>query len=151
MESISGIDGARSAAQIVYPSAPHQLCLAHWFRNLEALTPRFAWFQRRKFRREFWWFWEADNERQLRNWAGSFCRRWRFGAPEMVEKLQAELPRVLAYLRFPLPWRHRLWTSNLAEGIFRHLRRHLSRFPGCLDDAQQVLGCYLLAAEQMHR
>ncbi len=70
----------------------------------------------------------------------------------MVEKFQAELPRVLAYLRFPRPWRHRLRTSNLAEGFFRHLRRYLSRFPGCRDDShsEQILGCYLLAAEQMH-
>jgi transposase-like protein len=49
-----GLTAILSAAQTVYPAVQHQLCLAHWFRNLEALTPRFAWFQRRKFRREFW-------------------------------------------------------------------------------------------------
>ena len=48
-----GLTAIVSAAPTVYPAARHQLCLAHWFRNLEALTPRFAWFQRRKFRREF--------------------------------------------------------------------------------------------------
>ena len=41
------------AAALVYPRAAHQLCLAHWFRNLEALTPPLAWTRRRKFRREF--------------------------------------------------------------------------------------------------
>ena len=67
----------------------------------------------------------------------------------MVEKFQAELPRVLAYLRFPMPWRHSLRTTNLAEGFFKHLRRYLGRFPGCVDKAhrEQVLGCYFLAAE----
>ena len=147
-----GAEAVVSAAAIVYPGAAHQLCLVHWFRNLQALTPRLRWWQRRKFRREFWWLWEADNEVQLRKWAASFCRRWRFWAPEMVEKFQTELPRVLAYLRFPLPWRHRLRTTNLAEGFFKHLRRYLGRFPGCVDEAhsEQVLGCYLLAAESAH-
>jgi putative transposase len=147
-----GAEGAASAAGVVYPAAAHQLCLAHWFRNLEGLTPRLQWWQRRKFRREFWWIFEAEQETQLRKWAGSFARRWRFWAPEMVEKFQQELPRVLAYLRFPRYWRHRLRTTNLAEGFFRHLRRYLGRFPGCVDaiHSEQVLGCYLLAAERMH-
>ena len=147
-----GAEGAASAAALLYPGAAHQLCLAHWFRNLEAVTPQLRWWQRRKFRREFWWIFEAEQESQLRKWAGSFARRWRFWAPEMVEKFQAELPRVLAYLRFPRYWRHRLRTTNLAEGFFRHLRRYLSRFPGCVDanHSEQILGCYLLAAERMH-
>lgn len=147
-----GAEAITQAAAVVYPSAAHQLCLAHWFRNLEALTPPLDWAQRRKFRREFWWIWEADDESQLRLWAASFCRRWRFWAPDMVGKFRAELHRVLAFLRWPLAWRHRLRTTNLAEGFFRHLRRYLSRFPGCTDPAhsEQILGCYLLACEATH-
>ena len=147
-----GAEAVTSAAEIVYPQTAHQLCLLHWFWTLEGVTPPLLKPQRRKFRREFWWIFEADNEEQLRKWSASFCRRWRFYAPEMVAKFQAELPRVLAYWRFPLAWRHRLRTSNLAEGFFKHLRRYLGRFPGCIDGAhsEQVLGCYLLAAEQMH-
>jgi hypothetical protein len=116
------------------------------------LTPTLDQARRRKFRREFWWVWEADDEPQLRRWAASFCRRWQFGAPRMVEKFQAELPRVLPYLRWPPAWRHRLPTTNLAEGFFRHLRRYLGRFPGCVDPAhsEQVLGCFILACEQAH-
>jgi putative transposase len=148
-----GERGALGAAQIVYPQALHQLCLAHWFRNLESVTPGFRWFQRRKFRREFWWVWEAENEKQARRWARRFCARWRWAAPEMVEKFQAELPQVLAFFTFPALWRHRLRTTNLGEGWFRHLRRYLSRFPRCQDAAhsEQVLGCFLLAAEKTHR
>src|ERR1700678_2471385 len=147
-----GAEGAARAAAMVYPGAAHQLCWAHWFRNLEGLTPRLQWWQRRKFRREFWWIFEAEQETQLRKWDGSFARRWRFWAPELVEKFQQELPRALAYFRFPRHWRHRLRTTNLAEGFFRHLRRYLGRFPGCVDavHSEQVLGCYLLAAERMH-
>lgn len=148
-----GLVSVVSAAQTVYPAARHQLCLAHWFRNLEALTPRFPWFQRRKFRREFWWIWDAENESQAREWARRFCARWRWAAPEMVEKFQQELLRVLAFFAFPAPWRHRLRTTNLGEGWFKHLRRYLSRFPGCrnTEHSEHILGCFLLAAEEMHR
>jgi len=148
-----GLTAVVSAGQTVYPAARHQRCLAHWFRNLEALTPRFAWFQRRKFRREFWWIWEAENEAQARDWARRFCARWRWLAPEMVEKFEFELEQVLAFFAFPAQWRHRLRTTNLGEGWFKHLRRYLSRFPGCrnAEHSEQVLGCFLLAAESMHQ
>lgn len=148
-----GLTAIVSAAQMVYPAARHQRCLAHWFRNLEALTPRWTWFERRKFRREFWWIWDAENEPQARGWARRFCARWRWAAPEMVEKFQCELEQVLAFLAFPAHWRHRLRTTNLGEGWFKHLRRYLSRFPGCrnAEHSEQVLGCFLLAAESMHR
>lgn len=99
-----GLPAVVSAAQTVYPAARHQLCLAHWFRHLEALTPRFPWFQRRKFRREFWWIWDAENEVQARQWARRFCARWRCAAPEMVQKFQAERHQVLAFFAFPAPW-----------------------------------------------
>jgi transposase-like protein len=147
-----GAEAVTSAAVVVYPAAAHQLCLAHWFRLLEDLTPALDAPRRRKFRREFWWIWEAEDETQLRRWAASFCRRWQFWAPAMVEKFKAEQHRVLAYLRWPARWRHRLRTTNLAEGFFRHLRRYLGRFPGCLDAAhsERVLGCFILACEQAH-
>jgi len=148
-----GLPAVWSAVQTVYPAARHQLCLAHWFRQLEALTPRLAWFQRRKFRREFWWIWDAESETQAREWARRFGARWRWGAPDMVQKFQSELDQVLAFFVFPAHWRHRLRTTNLGEGWFKHLRRYLSRFPGCrnAEHSEQVLGCFLLAAEQMHR
>lgn len=147
-----GCEAITSAAAMVYPAAAHQLCLVHWFRNLEALTPRLPWFQRRKLRREFWWIWEADDAAQARQWARRFCARWRWAAPEMVETFRQELDRVLAFFAFPAAWRHRLRTTNLGEGWFKHLRKYLSRFPGCVDGAhsEKVLGCFMLAAEQMH-
>ena len=150
-----GADAITAAAAMVYPPAAHQLCLAHWFRLLEDLMPALHQARRRKFRREFWWIWEADEESQLRRWAASFCPSADgFWAPRMVEKFQAELPRILAYLRCPSAdgWRHRLRTTNLAEGFFRHLRRYLGRFPGCVDPghSEQVLGCFILACEQPH-
>lgn len=147
-----GADAIPAAAAMVFPTAQHQLCRAHGFRLLEDLTPPLDPARRRKFRREFWWIWEAEDETQLRRWAASFCRRWQFWAPGMVEKFKAERHRVLAYLPWPARWRHRLRTTNLAEGFFRHLGRYLGRFPGCVDatHSAQVLGCFILACEQAH-
>jgi transposase-like protein len=70
----------------------------------------------------------------------------------VVEKFWQELSRVLTFFALPPQWRHRLRTTNLGEGWFRHLHRYLSGIPGCLEEAhsEQVLGCSLLAAEQMH-
>jgi hypothetical protein len=70
----------------------------------------------------------------------------------MVEKSRVELHRVLAYLCWLLPWRHRRPTTNLAEGFFRYLRRCLGRFPGCANPARSepVLGCFIFACEQAH-
>jgi transposase-like protein len=67
-------------------------------------------------------------------------------------KFQFELEEVLAFFDFPAQWRHRLRTANLGEGWFKHLRPYLSRFPGCrnAEHSEQVLGCFLPAAESMH-
>jgi putative transposase len=96
----AGLSAIVSAAQIVYPASRHQRCLAHWFRNWEALTPRFTWFERRKFRREFWWIWKAENQTQARDWARRLCARWRWATSKMVEKFQFELEQVRAFFRF---------------------------------------------------
>ena len=83
--------------------------------------------------------------------AKAYCR-WRWAAPEMVEKSQFELEDVLAFFAFPAPWRHRLRTTNLGEGWFKHLRRYLSRFPGCRNaEHSERVGGFTLAAESTHR
>jgi transposase-like protein len=70
----------------------------------------------------------------------------------MVVKFQFEPEEVLAFFDFPAQWRHRLRTTNLGEGWFKHLRRYLSRFRGfrSAEHSEQVLGCFLLTAESMH-
>jgi len=97
------------AAQTVYPAGRGNSACA-WrtgSAHLEALTPRFPWFQRRKFPPGVLVDWDAENEVQARQWARRFCARWRCAAPEMVQKFQAERHQVLAFFAFPAPWRHR--------------------------------------------
>jgi len=148
-----GLPAVVSAAQTVYPAARHQLCLAHWFRHLEALTPRFPWFQRRKFRREFWWIWDAENEVQARQWARRFCARWRCAAPEMVQKVSGGTASGVGLLRFPSTVVTPLAHHQSGRGLVQTLTPLLEPLPGCrnAEHSEQVLGCFLLAAEQMHR
>src|SRR5258708_15756557 len=105
---------------MVYPAGRHQRCLAHWFRNLEARTPRLPWFQRRKFRREFWWIWDAENQAQARDWARRFCARWRGAAPEMGEEFQFEVGEGVAVFTFPAHLPHRLPTTDFGESLVKH-------------------------------
>jgi transposase-like protein len=119
---------------------------------LEDLTAEEEAARRRKFHREFWRVREAEEEEPWRGWGASLSRGWEFRAAQMVEKLKGEREGVLAYLGGPARWRHRLRTTNLAEGFFRALRRYLGRFPGCVNPAhsEHVLGCFILACEQAH-
>jgi len=88
---------------------------------------------------------DAENEVQARQWARRLCPLALRGS-EMVQSFQAERHQVFGLLRFPSTGgRHRLRTTNLGEGWFKHLRRYLSRFPGCrnAEHSEQVLGCFL--------
>jgi len=137
-----GLPAVVSAAQTVYPAARHQLCLAHWFRHLEALTPRFPWFQRRKFRREFWWIWDAENEVQARQWARRFCARWSLrgsgDGPEVSANGIRCWPSSLSQHRGDTGLR----TTNLGEGWFQTLTPLLEPLPLCrnAEHSEQVLG-----------
>jgi len=64
-----GAPAVLSAAQMAYPRAAHPLCLTSRFCHLETLTPRLAWFERRKFRQDFWCILDAENELQARRLA----------------------------------------------------------------------------------
>jgi hypothetical protein len=50
------------------------------------------------------------------------------------------------------PRRQRRHNLKLAESFFRHRRRGLDRFPGCINSAhrEHVLGCFILACERGH-
>jgi transposase-like protein len=145
-----GCGSVSAAAQIVYPRAQLQPCLRHWAQGLQALLSKRTGHQRRRFRRDFWWIYEADSLEQAERWALHFVRRWARAEPARVHEFWRGWPASVTFLRSGLqPWSYRLKTTNLAEGFFRNLRRFLGRFPGFTDPAhsQRALGLYLLGAE----
>ena len=145
-----GCGSVRAAAPIVYPGAQLQPCLRHWAQALQALLRQRTWHQRRRFRRDFWWIYEAESVEQAERWALHFRRRWARAEPEMVQEFWRGFQASVTFLRSGLQiWSYRLKTTNLAEGFFRNLRRFLSRFPGFMspEHSQRALGLYLLGAE----
>lgn len=145
-----GCGSVRAAAPIVYPEAQLQPCLRHWAQALQALLRQRTWHQRRRFRRDFWWIYEAESVEQAERWALHFRRRWARSEPEMVHEFWGGFPASLTFLRSGLQtWSYRLKTTNLAEGFFRNLRRFLGRFPGFMspEHSERALGLYLLGAE----
>jgi transposase-like protein len=145
-----GCGSVRAAAPIVYPQAQLQPCLRHWAQALQALLRKRTWHQRRRFRRDFWWIYEAESVEQAERWALHFRRRWARSEPEMVHEFWRGFQASVTFLRSGLQtWSYRLKTTNLAEGFFRNLRRFLGRFPGFMspEHSERALGLYLLGAE----
>lgn len=139
-----GAGGIRAAQELVYRQTPFQLCLWHWGRIVQGHVPLAA---RPEFRRDYWEVYNGLDDEEVATRALAFRHRWRHRASEAVRQFQERWPETLGFLRFPVAWRHRVRTVNLAEGFFRHFRRFFNRFPGFQDEAHlaRSLGLYLLA------
>jgi hypothetical protein len=139
----------RATSSRAPPREPSQPC------GRQTTYPALDAARRREFRREFRWIWEAADEGQLRRCAASL-------------KAQHNLPYADCFAAAgssgPLRW----WKSSKAnstacwptragrrrggtgcapltcpspDGFFRHLRRYLGRFPGCVNPpSREYLG-----------
>jgi putative transposase len=141
------VEGVRGAAATVYPAAGVQLCLWHFARQLERALPPLRWWQRLRFRWEYWQIWKASTQAEALERLQVFCRRWRRRAPQMVEAFLQHQRYLFEHYRYPISWRHRLRTTNILEGCFHHLRRYLLRYPGWVSDQhiERIVLLHLLA------
>ena len=62
---------------MVYPLSNRQVCLLHLQRRLEGMLSRRDFLCRRKFRRAYWWIFEAEDLREARERFEAFLRQWR--------------------------------------------------------------------------
>jgi len=147
-------NGLWAAADTVFPFAAKQTCIYHLWCDLRALCFRagFDYKTRRRFQREYWRIFDADTPKDALTLLKRFDAKWRPIVPDAFAKIDRLAPRLFAYLAFPDRWRHRLRTTNLAEGFFRNFRRFLSRFPGVTDlaHAARIVALYLVGAETTH-
>lgn len=141
-----GAGALQSAKEIVYPEADFQLCLWHLGRTLKS---GLAMDDQRRFTRDYWEVYNGLDRREVHARARRFVRRWAPIAPRNIETFRAHFEQTLGYLQFPIEWRHRVRTVNLAEGFFRNFRRFFNRFPGFQDEAHlsRSIGLYLLGAK----
>lgn len=132
-----------AAMALVYPQTQLQLCLWHWGRTLKGHV---APCHQREFSRDFWEVYAGLNREEVEVRAGAFGWHWQRRAPEAIAMFREKWPLTLGFLRFPVAWRHRVRTVNLAEGFFRNFRRFFNRFPGFQDEAHlaRTMGLYLL-------
>jgi transposase-like protein len=144
-------NGLWAAADTVFPFASKQACIYHLWCDLRKLASRagFDYKTQRRFQREYWRIFDADTPKEASTLLKRFDAKWRPKLPSAFERIDRLRPRLFAYLSFPDHWRHRLRTTNLAEGFFRNFRRFLSRFPGVTDlaHAARIVALYLVGAE----
>jgi transposase-like protein len=146
-----GQGGLWAAVEIVYPFARRQECLYHLWGEVRRQGQRqqLPSAQQHRLRRDFWATFDAWDRAEAQGLLQAFLARWRQALGPLAERIAASSPRLLAFFDFDRSWRHRLRTTNLAEGFFRNFRRFLSRFPGVndLDHAAKVVSMYLIGAE----
>ena len=147
-------NGLWAAADTVFPFAAKQACIYHLWCNLRALCSKagFDYKTQRRFQKEYWRIFDADTPKEALALLKRFDAKWRPKLPSAFERIDRLRTRLFAYLSFPDHWRHRLRTTNLAEGFFRNFRRFLSRFPGVTDlaHAARIVALYLIGAETAH-
>jgi len=144
--------GIWEAVDMVYPLSKKQICLWHLQRRLEGMLSRRDFLYRRKFRRAYWWIFEAEDLREARERFEAFLRQWHRES-EVVRALRMREGRLFEYLRLPYWWRKRVRTTNLGENFFRHLRTFLGRFPGFKDEGhlECAFATYLLSQREKMR
>jgi putative transposase len=143
-----------AAADTVFPFASKQACLYHLWCELRnsCFKAGLDWPSIRRFQKEYWRIFDADSLKQASAMLSRFDAKWRPILPHAFEKIDRLKHKIFAFLAFPVRWRHRLRTTNLAEGFFRNFRRFLSRFPGVtnLAHAARIVALYLVGAETAH-
>ena len=65
----------------------------------------------------------AENRRRAEVAAATFCQRWRDLYPTIVDRLQQDLPELLAFYDFPPHLWRKLRTTNVIERCFVEVRR----------------------------
>ena len=128
------------------PEVKHQLCLWHVAQDLKRNLEKRQYWNVRYFMRDYWEVFDALSKKELEKRLEQFVQTWQEKEPEAVKLLLSKQHNLIVYYDYDLKWRHRLRTTNLAEGFFKHLRTFIRRYPGWTDAAQVDLtfGLYLL-------
>jgi transposase-like protein len=115
-----GCEGLAAALQTVYPQVPHQRCWVHKMRNiLEKVRRR----DHEQVKADAQAIYLAESRQLARVAFRVFRSRWRSSYPAMVNRLERDLPELLAFFSFPRPLWKKLRTTNAIERCFVEVRR----------------------------
>ncbi len=124
----------------------HQLCLWHVSQDMKRNMQNRQYWNVRYFMRDFWEVFDALSKKELEKRATQFVESWQEKEAHAIKIFLTKKQQLIIYFDYDMKWRHRLRTTNLAEGFFRHLRTFIRRYPGWVDDAQvdTTFGLFLL-------
>jgi transposase-like protein len=124
----------------------HQLCLWHVSQDMKRHLENRQQWNVRYFMRDYWEVFEALSKKELEKRLEQFVERWQEKEPEAINIFLSKKQNIIVYYDYDVKWRHRMRTTNLAEGFFKHLRTFIRRYPGWIDERQIDLtfGLYLL-------
>jgi len=115
-----GCAGLAAALQTVYPSVPHQRCWVHKMRNIcEAVRRR----DHDQVKRDAQKIYQALGLTAARQAFRHFQLRWRSVYPQIVKRLEKDLPELLNFFYFPPHLWKKLRTTNAIERCFVEVRR----------------------------
>ena len=124
----------------------HQLCLWHVSEDMKChMKTRQRW-NVRYFMRDYWEVFDALSKKELEKRLDLFVQNWQEKEPEAIKTFLSKKKNLTVYYDYDIRWRHRMRTTNLAEGFFKHLRAFFRRYPGWIDEKQinATFGLYLL-------
>ncbi len=124
----------------------HQLCLWHVAQDLKRHLENRQYWNVRYFMRDYWEVFEALSKKELEKRLEQFVQTWEEKEPEATKLFLSKQQNLIVYYDYDVKWRHRIRTTNLAEGFFKHLRTFIRRYPGWTDAAHVDLtfGLHLL-------
>jgi len=139
--------GMKQAIEYAFGSGvKHQLCLWHVSQELKRHLENRQQWNVRYFIRDYWEVFDALSRKELEKRFEQFIQTWQEKEPQAVKIFLSKRNQLIVYFDYDNRWRHRIRTTNLAEGFFKHLRTFIRRYPGWIDDDQVDLtfGLYLL-------
>jgi len=124
----------------------HQLCLWHVSQDMKRHLRNRQYWNIRHFMRDFWQVFDTLSKEELERRAIQFIKFWQEKEADAIKVFLSKKKKLIIYFDYDIKWRHRLRTTNLAEGFFKHLKTFIRRYPGWVDEAQIdiTLGLYLL-------
>ena len=124
----------------------HQLCLWHMSQTLERYANQKHNAQRQA---RYWAIFNAPDREEAYQRFEEFCLGYERSEPDLVGYLCQKQGQLFRFYDFPGSWRHRVRTTNLAEGFFSRLNPFLKRFPGWQNEKHimQVVGLFHLGSK----
>ena len=129
-----GCAGLAAAIAIVYPRVLHQRCWVHKMRNILEKVRKRDYEAVKKGAQAIY---GAESQAHAQAAFRRFRARWQHDYPRMVRQLDADLPELLSFFRFPRHLWKKLRTTNVIERCFVEVRRR-TRPMVCFVNVQSV-------------